>query len=118
MPSTTPGGESDRTQQVLTPAAAATPVIDCNLGLDVDITMPAGNITLGAPINPMEGMILTTRIKQDGVGSRTVAVNAVFKRAGGTWTLTTTAGATDVITWRYDKNTGFWTEIGRALAVA
>lgn len=76
---------------------AATIATDCSLGNVFTVTL-GGNRTLGAPSNLSAGATYVWRFTQDGTGSRTLAYNAVFKFPGGTApTLTTTAGAVDII---------------------
>jgi hypothetical protein len=73
-----------------------------------------GNRTLvitGA-VNGSSGEI---RVTQDGTGSRTLALPASSKAPGGAFTLTTTAGAMDVLAWSYDGTTYTWV-IGKAFA--
>lgn len=101
-------------QAAATPAGAGTVTPDCSAGLVVPITMPAGNITIAAPTNARAGDILQFLITQDGVGSRTVTWDAAFKKAA--LTLTTTASATDSISFRFDGTN--WNETGRALAIS
>lgn len=62
------------------------------------------------------GTKMTLKITQDGTGSRTATWPANFKKAGGALTLTTTAGATDVIEAIYD-GTNFL-EVARSLNVS
>jgi len=77
---------------------AATIATNCDLGNVHNVTL-AGNRTLGAPTNAQGGATYIWAITQDGTGSRTLAYNAVFKFPGGTApTLSTTAGAVDILT--------------------
>jgi hypothetical protein len=63
-----------------------------------------GNRTLTIS-NPIDGMKLCFFITQDGTGSRTLTVtNSVVS---GTL-LSTTAGATDIVTMQYRQDTGTW----------
>lgn len=64
----------------------------------------AGNRTLANPTNLTNGQRLFFRVKQDGTGSRTLAYGSKFKFPGGAPTLTTTAGATDILECQYDAN--------------
>ena len=96
------------------PAAAGTYIPDMNWGEKHTIQMPAGNITIAAPVNARRGHRLELSIVQDGVGSRTVTWNAVFKFAGSAApTLTTTASRRD--TFRFVFNGTTWEEVSRAL---
>lgn len=58
-----------------------------------------GNRTLANPTNMADGRTYVWRIKQDGTGSRTLSYGSKFKWPAGTPpTLSTAAGAVDVIT--------------------
>lgn len=72
-----------------------------------------GNITVNAIAAPVAGQRVTFVFTQDGTGSRTGTWNAVYKRAGGALTLTTTIGKTDAITFVYDGAN--WVEVARSL---
>ena len=77
----------------------------------------AGNRTLAAPTNLVDGAVYLLMVIQDGTGSRTLSYNAVFKFTGGTApTLTTTAAAKDILIF-YSDGTNMY-EIGRSLNVA
>jgi len=77
---------------------AALIVTDLSLGSNFSVTL-GGNRTLSNPIGTAYvGATYRWRITQDGTGSRTLAYGTQFKFPGGAPTLTTTAGATDVIT--------------------
>jgi hypothetical protein len=79
--------------------------------------MPAGNITIAAPLNPRPGLELDIEIVQDATGSRTVTWNAAYHFAGAAApTLTTTASRRD--TFRFIYNGTSWNEISRTLNVA
>lgn len=98
------------------PAAAGTYTPNLNLGERHVITMPAGNITIAAPVNGKTGSRLDIIIVQDATGSRTVTWNAAYKFTGAASpTLTTTASRRD--TFRFVYNGSFWEETGRALNV-
>jgi hypothetical protein len=79
----TPSGGLERsasTTQVQ--ASSASPTLNVGLGNYITFTCPAGNVTWGAPTNiTPAGDIVTIRILQDGVGSRTQTWNAAFKGA-------------------------------------
>lgn len=81
------------TTQVI--ADAATINWDMDKGSVMQVTL-GGNRTMAAPTNLVSGGTYTAIIKQDATGNRTLAWNAVFKFAGGSKTLTTTANAVDV----------------------
>ncbi len=75
---------------------AATIAVDASLANLFTVTL-GGNRTLGAPTNLVAGNYVFI-ITQDGIGSRTLAYNAVYKfPAGVALTLTTTAAAVDII---------------------
>lgn len=77
----------------------------------------AGNRTMAAPTNLVDGAVYLLTIIQDGTGSRTMSWNAVFKFTGGTApTLTTTASARDVLVF-YSNGTNMY-EIGRSLNIS
>lgn len=81
---------------------AATITVDCSNGNVLKVTL-AGNRTLGAPSNCIDGHTYQFRVKQDGSGSRTLAYNSAYKFPGGAApTLTTTASAKDYVTCVYD----------------
>jgi hypothetical protein len=61
-----------------------------------------GNRTLANPTNLTNGQHLFFRIKQDGTGSRTLAYGSKYKFPGGSFTLSTTASALDIIVCQYD----------------
>lgn len=73
-----------------------------------------GNRTMGAPTNLVAGAFYSLMIIQDATGSRTLAWNSVFKFTSGVApTLTTTANAKDLITFRSDGTNLY--EVGRSL---
>lgn len=90
---------------------AATIATDASTGNVFKVTL-GGNRTLGAPSNLSAGATYIWRVTQDGTGSRTLAYNAVFKWPGGTApTLTTTAGALDIISGVSDGTNVYCTSI-------
>jgi hypothetical protein len=89
---------------------------DTSLGQVAQVTL-GGNRTFAAPTNLVNGGFYSLLIIQDGTGSRTISWNAVFDFTGGTApTLSTAAGAKDIITWRSDGTNLL--EVGRSLGVA
>lgn len=81
--------------QTYSPSAAATATLDCSLGNEHRITMPAGNITI-AVSNDTNAQKFIVSILQDATGSRTVTWFSTIRWAGGTTpTLTTTASKRD-----------------------
>jgi len=94
------GSGLSETPQVLTDQAAID--WDLSLGGAATVTL-GGNRTLNAPTNMVDGARYSLRIIQDGAGTRTLAFNATF-----IWPralpphLTTTAGASDLVTFYCD----------------
>lgn len=87
------------TEQTLTDGATVN--WDMDSGSYGTLTL-GGSRTMAAPTNLKKGTYVLV-VKQDGVGSHTITWNAVFKWPGGTApTLTTTASATDIITFVCD----------------
>lgn len=81
---------------------AATIAWDTESNQVASVTL-AGDRTLGAPTNLVDGATYILTVKQDATGSRTLAYNAVFKFAGGTApTLSTGVNAVDVLTFVSD----------------
>jgi len=86
------------------------------LGQVAQITL-GGNRTFAAPTNLVNGGFYSLLIIQDGTGSRTISWNSVFDFTGGVApTLSTAAGAKDLIAWRSDGTNLL--EVGRSLGVA
>lgn len=79
-------------------------VITATLTGDITVTLTAGKVA---------GDELTLILSQDGTGSRLVTWPSNFKKAGGTLTLSTGAGAVDVIKMRFDGTN--WREVSRSL---
>lgn len=106
-----------RRSPVITLTDGATITIDASLSEDYQVTL-GGNRTLAAPTNPPANGIAQTirlKVKQDGTGSRTLTWNAafIFSTDVPQPTLSTAAGAVDMIGMRYDPAIGKW----RVLAV-
>jgi hypothetical protein len=79
-------------------------------------TFVSSNRTMGAPTNLKNGSFYALAVIQNA-GSNTLSWNSVFKWAGGVApTLSTAAGAKDLITWRSDGTNML--EVGRSLGVA
>jgi hypothetical protein len=87
------------TRQVI--AGGGTINWNVDLGSVMQVTL-GGNRTMAAPTNHVAGGTYTAIIKQDAIGTRTLTWNSVFKFAGGSKTLTTSANATDVATFVSD----------------
>lgn len=76
---------------------AATIAVDMSTFLNAAVTL-GGNRTLGTPSNAKQGQTGWIRLVQDATGSRTLAFGANWKFSSGTApTLTTTAGANDLL---------------------
>jgi len=75
---------------------AATIAVDMSAFLNAAVTL-GGNRTLGNPTNPKVGQTGYIRLIQDATGSRTLAFGSAWKRQGGAPTLSTAAGAVDVL---------------------
>lgn len=92
----TPKSVADAMAEV-TLTDAATISWDMSQGFDFVVTL-AGNRTLGAPTNTTVGKKGRLRVVQDATGSRTLSFNSVFKFAGGTApVLSTAANAHDYL---------------------
>ena len=87
---------------------ASTIAVDLSLGNNFSVTL-GGNRTLGDPTNVTAGQSGVIVITQDGTGSRTLAyAGTKYKFAGGSSsapTLTTTAGAVDVLAYYVESST-------------
>jgi hypothetical protein len=84
---------------------AATVAVDMSLGINFSLTI-GDNRTLGAPTNTKNGQAGEIIITQDGTGSRTLAYHANWKFAGGVDpTLSTAAGAVDVLSYKVVNST-------------
>ena len=70
----------------------------------------AGNRTLGVPTGGVAGQTYQLFVTQDGTGSRTLTKATGMKAAGGSFSLTATAGATDIVQMFYDGST-YWAEV-------
>lgn len=87
----------------------ATVTIDAALGNICTITL-GGNRTFAAPTSPTNGQVMCVLVKQDGIGSRTITWNAVFRFSADlpSPTLTTTAGLKDKMIFQYDGADSKW----------
>lgn len=52
-----------------------------------------GNATINAPINMREGQSFVIYFIQDGTGSRTITLNSIYKKPGGTAPTASTAAS-------------------------
>ena len=94
---------------VTTLTDGATINIDAATG-DVFTVTIAGNRTIAAPTNPVNGRLMMLRIRQDATGSRTITWNAAFAFTAGlpAPTLTTGANKIDYVGFVYDSTTAKW----------
>ncbi|CAJ0710682.1 hypothetical protein ACPCHQ_17000 [Ralstonia thomasii] len=83
-----------------TPAVALTDganiAIDASQSKLYTVTL-AGNRTLSNPTNLQAGQRWDIIVTQDGTGNRTLAYGAAYKKVGGAVTLSTAAGAIDIL---------------------
>lgn len=96
----------------------ATIALNASLGSYFSVTL-GGNRTFSAFANPAPGQDLFLELTQDATGSRTVTWNANVSWAAGTApTLTTTAGATDILEFVWNATGGKWrgSTYGKAFA--
>jgi hypothetical protein len=83
---------------------------DQTKGATAAVTL-TGNATLSIT-NEVAGMYGLIRVTQDATGSRTLTLpgsSKVINGGGGAVALTTTAGATDVLSYFYDGTSYYWT---------
>jgi hypothetical protein len=88
---------------------------DREAGHTITVTL-LGNITVTLTNGQTKGDTLTLILTQDSTGSRTATWPATFKKAGGSLTLSTAAGATDTI--RLVWTGSNWNEVSRSLNVS
>lgn len=94
----------------LTDTGAGTKVLtaDCSQNNDFSITLTTTGYTLTLA-NGSPGQEVRVYVTQDGTGSRTITTYTnVIWAAGTPPTLTTTAGHTDLLTFRFNATTGKW----------
>lgn len=74
------------------------------------LTLNTATTTLAAPSGtPYDGQQLVFRLTQDGTGGRLVTWNAIYAfSGGGTPTLSTAAGSTDIFAFQYNSATSKW----------
>ena len=107
-------GPALSTVQTLTDASTVTS--DFDTGQNFTLTL-AGNRTLGAPSNVDAGQVGSIFIIQDGTGSRTLAYNSIWKFAGGTApVLSTAAGAIDRLDYIVQSGTAIQALLTKAYA--
>lgn len=105
----------------------ATIVADCTQGSQFSVTLGATGRTLTLA-NPAQGQIVTVEVAQDGTGSRTITTyngthpsgqtDTVTWAAGTAPTLSTGAGAIDVLRFTYNGKAQAWRgeTVGKAYA--
>jgi hypothetical protein len=97
-------------QPAASPTAGGTVTPDMALGALLQVTMPAGNITIANPSNGKIGDFLHLRIKQDTIGGRLVTWDTLYLKSV---VLSLTALATDQITFRFWGD--YWIQVASAL---
>ena len=112
----TPSGGSGSFSPQVSLAYAVTIGTDAATGQNFAVGPLTGNATLSNPINLQAGMRLVWRIRQDATGSRVLTFGTMFKFEYGIVPgLTTTGGATDVLTAYYD-GTNLYASLAQAFA--
>ena len=97
---------------------AASIAIDMGVGNDFAFTL-AGNRTLEAPTNATPGQTGYIYITQDGTGNRTLAFNNAYIFVSGTApTISTAAGAKDLLVYNVKEATAITAVVVKALATA
>lgn len=87
--------------------SSTTVATPCRLSDNFVLTM-GHNVTLSAPTLPLPWQKCRWVFNQDGTGSRTLTLNAIFKPGPFTITLSTAAGATDYLEALYNPHDGEW----------
>lgn len=95
------------TEMVALAIVAGVATIDCHLSNVFEIELTS-NITMAAPTNPVDGQVINVILRQDATGGRTITWNAAWAFFGGTPTLSTDPGATDLISCQYDSTLSLW----------
>ncbi len=86
---------------------AATITWDVNSGSIAQVTL-GGNRTLGALTGAVAGAVYTLIIKQDTVGTRTLAYNSMYKFSyGAKPVLSTVTSSVDILTFMYDGTAAY-----------
>lgn len=103
------GVTTNATRLVFALTDAATIAVDTAVG-DVFTVTLAGNRTVGAPTNPVNGRTAMFRIRQDATGSRTLAWNAAFAFTTSlpVPVLSTAANKVDYVGFIYNSTTAKW----------
>lgn len=106
------GGVANRLSNSGNVTGAITPDLSSGWNRRLVLT---GNVTINAPTNPPAGGgIVTFLLVQDATGGRTVTFDAVFKLAGGAYTMTATANKRDVISFMYSDTDATYQEMSRS----
>ena len=95
------------TQVIDVPLVSGVATIDAHESNVFRITLTE-NVTVAAPLNPIDGQVINVILQQDGTGERTATWAAAWASFGGEPALTTTAGGTDLISCQYDESLSVW----------
>lgn len=87
---------------------ASTIAANAALGSQMYLLFGAGNVGSFSISNPAPGQIVNLTLKQDAVGSRTVTWVGMAWASGTPPTLTATANAVDIISFRYNSTLAKW----------
>jgi hypothetical protein len=97
---------------------AATILVNARKGNVFRVTL-GGNRTMGVPSNPQDGQTITFELTQDGTGSRTVTWTSgsggYSFGVGSAPALSATAGALDIVAFRYNSVKNRWLFLGASL---
>jgi hypothetical protein len=113
------GRYSSRADTVFALTDSATIAVDASRGTVARVTLE-GNRILGAPINPIDGQSIRFEFKQDPIGGRTLAYDAIYQFTTDlpSPTLTVAANATDFVTFTYRAAQLKWTVLSINLGAA
>jgi hypothetical protein len=89
---------------------ASTIAVDASLGNHFRITLVGATAVLGAPSNPVDGQRIIVEVLQDGTGSRLLTYDTAYLFSTGlpSPTLSTAAGATDLLGFIYNSTKAKW----------
>lgn len=97
-------------------AFASSIAVNAGLGNAFNLTLTASTGTLANPSNPVDGEKITFRITQGTGGSFTLAYGTAYDfGVSGAPTLSTAAGAVDIIGFEYVASISKWCYLGPAL---
>ena len=100
----------------LTFVGSGTTLVNAALGNDFRLTITASTTTIGNPSNPVDGQRIDFQITQGGAGSFTVAWGTSYDfGVAGAPTLSTAAGAIDIVGFVYNAAKAKWLCLGAAL---